>query len=110
MKSRARAFLEITRPDAHEGDRHRGIADHVFEAEPGNLLGRRRRHQTTNVKRTMRRHGIQGVSVLRAIKASQTAGYTHPFRVACTAAWTRFRASNFRKISWMCDFTVFSLR
>ena len=36
--------------------------------------------------------------------------YTHRSFVARTAAWTRFRTSSLRRISWMCVFTVFSLR
>ena len=36
--------------------------------------------------------------------------YTHRSFVACTAASTRFRAPSLRRISWTCDFTVFSLR
>ena len=36
--------------------------------------------------------------------------YTRRSFVARTAAWTRFRASSLRRISWMGDFTVFSLR
>jgi diketogulonate reductase-like aldo/keto reductase len=36
--------------------------------------------------------------------------YTHRSFVARTAAWTRFRTSSLRRISWICVFTVFSLR
>ena len=36
--------------------------------------------------------------------------YTQRSFVARTAAWTRFRTSSLRRISWMCVFTVFSLR
>ena len=36
--------------------------------------------------------------------------YSHRSFVARTAAWTRFRTSSLRRISWMCVFTVFSLR
>jgi len=50
-----------------------------------------------------------GCSALTGVEAGRLC-HTHRSFVARTAAWTRFRTSSLRRISWMCVFTVFSLR
>ncbi|MDX6297353.1 MAG: hypothetical protein QOI51_1210 [Nocardioidaceae bacterium] len=58
---------------------------------------------------------MQEISATMATDATyrspvQSGPSNHPSRVACNAASTRLRTPIFRKISWMWDLTVLSLR
>ena len=55
-------------------------------------------------------HSSQGEAAPGQVNRPGGSDHTQRSFAACTAACTRFRAPSLRRISWMCDFTVFSLR